>query len=268
MTVPNAVHFAYTSPLDGTGIEFSLLHYCAVAAALRYGHADEVLIHATTTPDNYWWRRAEKLARIVHTTVPEKRYNSEFRHPAHQADAIRLNVLEERGGAFLDLDVLTLRPFEPLLKSPGVVVGMEDQIAICPAVILAAPQAPFLGRWIAGYDPRTSEWSGFRSAGQDEYWGELSTRYPLYLAGKHPDEVEVLHPSAFYPVHWRSKETERLYRAPEDGGLRADELAESFTLHLWETGQWAGRLQNLTVPAVRAADTTLGMLMSPLLEGE
>ncbi|WP_125774312.1 glycosyltransferase [Antribacter gilvus] len=268
MVVPNVVHFAYTSPPDGTGIDFSLLHYCAVAAAYHYGRASEILIHATTIPGGYWWQRAEKLARIIPATVPEERFNSRFRHPAHQADAIRLSVLEERGGVFLDLDVITLQSFEPLLRSHGVVVGMEDHIAICPAVILAAPEAPFLSRWIAGYDPRTSDWFGFRSTGRDEHWGELSTRYPLFLADRHPSEVEVLHPSAFYPVHWRRKDTERLYRSPENGGLRSDELAESFTLHLWETGQWAGRLQNLTVSAVRAGETTLATLMAPLLARE
>lgn len=267
MNVPNVIHFAYTSPADGSGIDFSLLHYCAVASALRFGQADEVLIHATTNPEGYWWNRAQELATVVPIGVPEKRFNSKFRHPAHQADAIRLIVLEEQGGAFLDLDVLTLRPLEPLFRSDAVVVGLEDRVAICPAVILAPPNAPFIARWIAGYDPRSSDWSGFRSTGRDEYWGELSTRYPLYLATKYPDEVAVLPPSVFYPVHWRREHCERLYSAPADGGLRVDELSESFTLHIWETDQWVGRLQKWDLEDVRDAGTTLSTLMTPLLEG-
>jgi hypothetical protein len=268
MTVPNIVHFAYTSPPDGSGIHFSLIHYCAVASSLEYGHADEVLIHVTTIPDGYWWSRAGKLARVVEATVPEERFNSSFVHPAHQADAIRLAVVEQCGGAFLDLDVLTLRPLGPLYRADRAVVGMEDEVAICPAVVIAPPRATFISRWIAGYDPRTSEWSGFRSTGRDKYWGELSTRYPVHLASRYPDEVSVLHPSAFYPVHWRRKEAERLYLSPTVGGLRPEELDESYTLHLWETGQWTDQLQELNVQDVRDADTTLCKLMAPLLEVE
>lgn len=268
MSVPNVVHFAYTSPSDGSGIDFSLIHYCAVASALEYGRADAVLIHATTIPDGYWWSRAAELVTVVEAAVPEERFNSEFRHPAHQADAIRLDVVERQGGTFLDLDVLVLRPLAPLFGTDRVVLGLEDEVAICPAVVVAPPRAPFISRWIAGYDPLTSEWSGFRSTGRDEYWGELSTRYPVHLAARHPDEVSVLRPLAFFPVHWRRKETERLYAPPAEGGLRPDELAESYTLHLWETGQWARRLQGLTVQGVRDTDTTLCGLLAPLLEGE
>lgn len=267
ITTPNVAHFAYTTPSDSSdGYEFSLIHYCAVASALAYGQVDEVLIHTTTNPHGYWWRRATDLATTVHAVVPQKRFNSTFRHPAHKADAIRLSVLEQHGGVFMDLDVLTLRALTPLLDTGRPVVGMEDAVAICPAVIITPPNAPFISRWIDGYNPATSEWSGFRSAGRDQYWGELSTRYPIHLATAYPTEVMVLPPSAFYPVHWRRRSCARLYRDPAAGGLTPADLAQSYTLHLWQTGQRIDALNQLTVEQAQTKATTLLELLAPLLE--
>lgn len=89
-------------------------------------------------------------------------------------------------------------------------MGWEDDRAVCPAVILAEPGSSFVREWIRGYSAQTSDWDGFRSQGRDEYWGEMSTRYPPHLAEKMPESVKFLPAKCFYPVHWRRRDCERL----------------------------------------------------------
>ncbi len=116
-----------------------------------------------------------------------------------------LSVLHEQGGIYLDMDVLCLRSFEPLRRHE-IVLGEEGKdrgYGLCNAVILAAPGSWFVRKWLAGYDPDTSLWKGFRSTGRDAYWNELSVRYPAYLARLYPGRVHVVdHRAFFWPTWW------------------------------------------------------------------
>ncbi|WP_430791081.1 glycosyltransferase [Actinoplanes sp. G11-F43] len=265
--VPNVIHFAFTST-GSSELPFSFVHYLAVASAVHYGDPDRVVIHVLQPPGGRWWDAAAELAEVRVTTTPEAAFNCTFHHPAHRADAIRLDTLEREGGIFLDLDVITIRPFTKLLDNPAdTILGFEDTLALCPAVILSRPRAPFIRRWIEGYDPQLSEWQGFRSEGFDEFWGEISTRYPKYLAQKHPEEVSLVPSHYFYPVHWRRASCERLFYPPEAGGLDEGELKDSYCIHLWETGSWAERLRTLDPSSVRNGRTVLDAVLSPLLKG-
>ena len=42
-------------------------------------------------------------------------YGNEVKHYAHRADVLRLKLLYEHGGIYLDLDMVALRSFDPLL---------------------------------------------------------------------------------------------------------------------------------------------------------
>ena len=73
-----------------------------------------------------------------------------LRTAAHRADVLRLQLLIEHGGVYLDLDFLVLKPLSPLLHGPkDFVIGREGATSdggfhgLCNAVLLAKPNASF-----------------------------------------------------------------------------------------------------------------------------
>lgn len=128
-----------------------------------------------------------------------RQFDSIFGRPiskfAHKADIIRLEALLEYGGIYLDLDVYTIRSFEPLrhfdtvLGLEGGVPGLEVH-GLCNGVIISTPNSPFLKRWYESY--RTFN---------GNVWAKHSVAKPLQLALKNPSELLVLDPySLFYPA--------------------------------------------------------------------
>lgn len=263
--IPNTVHFAFTSDPAQDHKPFSFVHYLAVSSAAHYARPGEIVVHYLHEPSGPWWEAARSLVVARPHPISTALFTADFAHPAHQADAIRLETLLTEGGIFLDLDVVCLQPFAPLLSTAPAIIGEEDDQAFCCAVLLAEPGSRFIEAWIRGYDPATSDWSGFRSTGFDEYWGEMSTRYPMHLRDLAPADVTVLPPQAFYPVSWRNHDCDRLFRAPDDGGLTAAMLASSYTLHLWQMGSWKRHLAALEPDSIAASDTAFAHHLKPLL---
>jgi hypothetical protein len=107
---------------------------------------------------------ARGLAR--RNQIESLRYHPQY---AHKADVIRLEVLLEHGGIYLDIDTFVLRPFADYsLMLHDVVMGMEarqlnflrlpmsddemDPTGLCNAIIIARKGAEFLHRWMDTYD--------------------------------------------------------------------------------------------------------------------
>lgn len=264
MYVPKHAHFAYTSTRANGGFAFDKTHFCALKAAVVWGRFEAVTLHALEEPSGEWWRKASEFTTLRLVDDPSERFNASFTHPSHIADAIRLETLFNEGGVFFDLDIIVLNDFDPLLDLGAAVIGEEDELALCPAVLLSTPGSDFIRKWIQGYDPLLSDWSGFRSLGKDQYWGEMSTRYPKYLAERSPSDVVVMPPSTFYPVHWRRESAERLHRQADKGGLALRELQESFAIHLWAAGIWSTDKESTERSVQASSGTAVGHLLQEI----
>eukprot|EP00741_Cyanophora_paradoxa_P020608 tig00021276_g19892.t1 len=105
-------------------------------------------------------------------------------------------------------------------------------------VILAAPGAPFLSEWLAGYKDFN-----------DDLWDESSIRLPRRIADSRPGLVNVLPPRAFFAPDW-SRASQIFDPAapalPEDGpeGPR-------YALHLWSHVTGKAHLAGLNPGSLR-----------------
>jgi hypothetical protein len=185
MLIPNIVHFIYAG-----GRSFSFIHLLAIYTAWKVNNPDAMLMHCTDEPKGPFWDRAKEFVEVNFVAPVTQVYGNPVKHPAHQADVIRLNVLRELGGIYLDLDVVCINPFTPLLGHE-VVMGLELGSGLCNAVILARPGAPFIARWQDGYH----DFEG-------RLWNAHSVILPWKLALAFPSEIHVEdHYSFFYPGH-------------------------------------------------------------------
>jgi len=263
--IPNVVHFIW-------GIqnpETNFITYLAIRSALISLQPDTLKIHyEELNMDNIWFRKMRNNVTLVHhdMALEYPKQTQEKWQVSHLADVLRLDILRQEGGIYLDTDVIALQSFDTLRHNErDVILGHEggDRHGLCNAVIIARQDASFLRRWIESY-------RGFSAA----EWNYHSVVLPKQMALVFLAQVCPLAPTVFFWPTWTIKHVEFMYEpitADEakkvenrlsvyDGGLHRDQLA----YHAWN--QVARKyLKQLTPDIVRDKDTRFNIMVRRFL---
>lgn len=233
MKIPDNYHFIFlTANSEKKPREFSLINYLAIAACEAVNKPAKITIYYDNEPSGIWWSRAKPYLNCVRVTTPRAVFGNPVKHLCHVADIMRLDILMEEGGIYLDLDVICLRPLADL-RDCEVVLGEERNVGLCNAVILARPGARFLRRWLGAY-----RWFS------NEDWNTHSVKVPRELAKQFPDEIRVLDHRKFYWPMWYPKHLRTFCLGT---GSRFSEQA--YCVHLWESVPW-GYLKEMTAQRI------------------
>ena len=140
----------------------------AVASVRFLGQPAQHTIYYDRKPrDTKQWRCACAFATAcVHRKSQPMVGNKDVANAAHRSDLMRLDVLEEHGGIYVDHDAFVLRSLSQLRRctGTGVRAGYEyfsrDRHKLNNGVLLARAGARFLSLWREAYskDFRPSEW--------------------------------------------------------------------------------------------------------------
>jgi hypothetical protein len=293
MAIPPRVHFIFGLSPDFGGKPFSYAHYLCVRSAKAVNPDCEVVFHVAHEPSGGWWDAIRPGVTLNKVEPPTAILGRPLRHFAHQADALRLEILLSEGGIYLDIDVFCVRPFSPLLDR-GMVMAIEPRQGLCNAVMLAEPRAPFLDLWFETY----RDFDG-------KNWNAHSVRKPYQLARQHPDLIDVLDEYAFFfPTH-NDPSCARLWspRLAPDAYLRSAlldlthalrptgatrpkrrvpllrhalwssdryyaQLRQSYCIHLWESLWWDAFLGDLSPETMRASGGLFPRLVEEVLGDE
>jgi hypothetical protein len=248
MSIPNTYHLIFGLMPDGK--PFSFVHYLSIVSCYKVNRPDVINCYYEYEPSGIWWERATPYLNLVRIRSPTHIHGVPLIHYAHRADVLRLEILLEHGGIYHDVDVLCIRPFEPL-RQFEVVLGEECGAGLCNAVILARPGAPFLARWLARYET-------FDNA----QWNYHSVQVPRQLADEAPELVHVLdYKKFFWPMYWQ--EDLRRFFLERDSSY----CAESYCVHLWESFTWP-HLRDLTPMHVWLLDSEFCRLASRCLDAD
>lgn len=177
-----------------------------------------------------WWARFEDLHAgwtlmthrdpLVPTEWPlTSPYWDRVDSGAQLADLVRLEALLRWGGVYVDSDVEPFRSFEPLLLTP-MFAAWEDHRCVPNAVMGAIPGHPAVRACLELAIARLG--TGTWNAGPGVLTDLLPSR----------DDVLLLGPEAFYPVHYRDP-----LRAALMTGFNQAEHPWTFALH-WYAGSW------------------------------
>lgn len=118
------------------------------------------------------------------------RFWSECESGAQLADLVRAEDLLHNGGWYVDSDVWCLKPFDSLCGLDGV-AAWEDHLFIPNAVLGFAPGHPALAEVVDKAVARR---------GQGTWLAGVGVTTEVF---RRRDDVVLLPPGAFYPVHWR-----------------------------------------------------------------
>lgn len=243
-TVPRVVHLVWYYPPNTT---FTFCQAAAILSIAKHIKPKRIILWHNNQPVGPWWAFARSAAVNIHlmaSTPPESVYDRPIAHPAHQADISRLDILIKYGGIYMDLDVIALRSFDPLLRH-DVTMGAERPDLLGNGVILAKANASFLRLWREQY--RTFD---------DSQWNQHSVMIPMALASRAPHLVHIEWFTILRP-NW--DERDWLY---EEGKLW--DWADNYAVHLYAHSQQP----DYDPFNIRTMNTTAGELLRYIYYGK
>jgi hypothetical protein len=288
--IPNHVHFIFglSNPYDEPDVgTFDFISYLAVRSAVVGMQAENISLHYTYLADppvsepnknpfsNPWVRRLKDDITLVYHSPAEmetlKNQPGAHWQAAHVSDLLRLKLLREQGGIYLDIDAFGLRPFTDLLRSPrDMIMGHEggNRGGLCNAIMVARRNSTFIDRWAA-------EYGNFDFSHE---WNFHSVILPKKLQLQNPDDICALSPSAFFWPTWtwhhvqwmhepltRQQARQWTVEIQRNGGSL---FGEQLAYHAWSQMAWDRFLSRLTPEMVRTRDTRFNLLVRRFLHDD
>jgi len=249
--IPNKLHYVH---LNHTGRDWKLHHYLSVKSAYVRGGFESITIWVDNEPEGEWWEQTKSLVTIQKVIPPTEIFGKPITQPAHQSDVIRLQVLLEEGGVYVDTDTIFVKSFTELLNNKVVLgqQGVDGCEGLCPAVILSEPNSTFLTQWLIGF--KDSFGGGPPGSAT---WCTHSVAYPLWLSKQIPNEITILnHLSFFWPLYHQDH-IEALFEKKLD-------YPHAYSHHLWES---SGKkyLNELTIDKIKTQDTSFHLIVRDLI---
>lgn len=256
--VPKYFHFIYISGK----INFTLTHYLSIKTCFNIQKPDKIFLYNNKEPENNeWWEKAKDYVTIIKITIPCYINKQGVHFKQHQADIMRINILNKIGGVYMDLDVLSQFPIDGTIKKPKyenngpenmydahTVIARETDNKLCNCVIVARKDNIFLKEWIKQYETKYGD--------VEDWWGGLSVITPNKLAENNKD-VSILETKEFLPFLYNDFEffTKDI----------SEKVNNSFCIHLWETEANKRKLLPETTEYFLTNDNTLTKLFSKYL---
>jgi FkbM family methyltransferase len=250
--IPNIFHFIFGLLPEP---HFGFLEYLAIRSAHEINRPARIFLHHQYECTGPWWEKTKELVTLNRVEAPAEVFARKINHFAHRGDVLRLRLLQEHGGIYMDIDTLCVRPFTPLLGN-RCVLGRQGNRGLCNAVILSEPQGEFVRTWLESY--RT-----FRSLGSDCYYDEHSVVIPGQLA-RDPhlqSHVTLLGDRAFFYPLW--DEMQKLFVSSDPAGFK-----DSYCIHYWESHTCREWLSKISAENAADGNSNFARFVRRVLNGE
>ena len=225
--IPNIVHMIF---LDKRPLQrFAFL---GILTVFNKVNPITLFIHCTHAPHGEFWIMIQEMheiaKRIVIVNVNQP--ISIFSHTpasndfAHQSDIVRLNILMNFGGIYIDSDMIVLRSFEDLLNSTFT-IGLQTYTNFCNGFIISHRNSRFLRVWYDSY--RNVDFS---------CWDCQSSQYPSKLWLNMTNEVTALNVESFYDPSFSRQDIHELFQENKFKPARIrSPYSGKYGQHLWHS---------------------------------
>lgn len=217
MVIPNIIHFIFG--LKEQTQDFMFVYYLSVLSASKVNNPDKIYFYYHYEPYGKWWEKLKQIKNITleKIDIPTHMGDKPIKHFAHKSDKIRMEKLNERGGIYMDIDTICVKPYKHLLTNNTLLAYESYPNTICNAVMLTKPNSRFFKEWLLKYN------EVFKTDG----WGEASIYLPAQVNKQYPTLAKVLPPDTFFRPY--ATEGEKIF--VDDYDIPKNLI----TLHLWET---------------------------------
>lgn len=243
--IPRVIHFIFFG-----FTEFQIVHYLAVKSAVAV-HRVPVRLHYSQAPiNNPLWDEIAQMVELVQVDPPQEFRGHRLDSYQYKADILRLQLLLEQGGAYLDIDVISLRPFDQFWQEQCVLgVESSDGSSITNAVMLSRPGHPFIQTWLdqTAHNLEDRPWA----------WHGVCLPREVYDSRPWPD-VRLEPRASFMPFDFRDS-----YIFTADPA-REHDLDSSYTMHMWDT-IWNQQLSQIDQEYIQRQDNYFTRICRPYL---
>ena len=200
--IPNIIHFVMIHKVPETANPLTFMQMIAIMSAAAANEPLSLYLHTNAEPYGQWWEFLRPLVTVRFISeIPTSWGSKPIIQGAHLSDRVRMDILLEEGGIYLDFDVISLRPYRtlwtkqdgsPSLDGRGIpvemIMGKEKENGLCNAVMISAPNSTFLNIWKEEYE----------AAFDPKKWNEASVLLPKIISLKFPEMIKVVPESAFF----------------------------------------------------------------------
>jgi hypothetical protein len=243
---PKLIHFIWLT--DSLSFELPLIAYIALKSAHKVNPSYQLLLHTNSLPSGALWERARHFVTLISKPLDTEIVNQNIHRVEHKSDVMRLNLMLQFGGVYLDLDTICLRPFDAFLTDK-VVMGRESPSGLCNAVIISPPNSPFVQLWRERYKDF-----------HNNQWNEFSVQLPNTLASEHGDLINVQSVEVFFEPTFSEKSLEDLF-------VNVKPFPNAHIFHLWNKLS-KEFTSGITARSLRDTDSTYSLAARQVLDGE
>lgn len=152
--IPNTIHFIY--PVTERTRPWSLVNHAAIMLARQAHNPDRIIIWTNKPEYSFNMRISAALAgaEVKKINMPTEIGGVEIVWPQYMADVLRLQILYDMGGIYMDTDVLLRMDIEGLRLAASehnrLLLSWETpkRNSICNALMIAPPENAFVGAWL------------------------------------------------------------------------------------------------------------------------
>jgi len=221
--IPKIIHLLYFGET-----EFHEYQYHCIKSVLKNMPSYQVIIYNNKEPvGNKFWDRLKKKQGLIfkNVDVPLDFDDYDLGYFQYKADVVRMQLLYEHGGIYLDLDMLILKNFEKLFENnKSLYLSKEGEgPGLINAFIACKPKNEFIKIWLNAYK------SGLRMGVWAYHIRDtnrlLIEKYPYYIQKY---QIDILDSKYFFSIPWCHSGT--------FANLKHHQFNEdNYGLHLFET---------------------------------
>ncbi|OAA79393.1 glycosyl transferase [Akanthomyces lecanii RCEF 1005] len=218
--IPNIAHFVYilSDPDNGT-FPFKFSHLISVYGAWRRWQPDVLYLHTNVAASSSavlqarageqgkWAQRLFNMPGLVINTISAPTHTNrgqELKHMEHRSDFVRVKVVHDFGGVYMDMDVHALRDMRPLREAGyKAVAGRQGGGLLNSGTFLAAKGSKATRMWT---ERMHEVYDGRWTTHSNEALTTLGEDLKMY-----PCEMLMLDQAAFAPIGWKWFDSERLF---------------------------------------------------------
>lgn len=258
--IPKNFHFIWLTGKDSHS--FTINEYYSILTNFKVNDPANIYLYSNDEKlkDTYWVSRLKD-------DIPHNRFHFEYiesqyvryyngveiPYVAHQSDILRLKILKEYGGVYIDCDCIAVNPMPcGWFFDRKVIWGKENcpELAFCNNVIAAPMNHPFISDCLDVYDNYDPD----ICKPNTEYWARYSVMKPVRIFNKHDHDyqrkINIREAKDFQPLYLNYADTLKLFFENH-----WDEVKDCYELHTWNTRNY-GITRNFTEPYIMKADTT------------
>jgi len=192
--IPKIIHLIYINqrPLN----EFN---YKCIYSIIKHMPEYIIYIHNDIEPDTPEWNILKQINNIIIKQIKRIKTfdNINIEHVQYEADIIRMNVLYEYGGIYMDNDIYIVKNINPLITENGLYIAKENKNDFINCVIISEPRNEFLKIWLNNFS------TGFKIG----MWGWHIRELPKLLLNnfkyyEYKYNIHILDYENFCPIPW------------------------------------------------------------------